>query len=72
MNITNLTFSRVTSPVPDWIIKADIVDDDGNLLSTFGANGTSVNTWWNQQSEEFQREYIYQFMSIMANQMVPQ
>jgi hypothetical protein len=72
MNIANLTITRVLVPVPDWVIKGDIVDDDGNLLSTFGANGTSVNTWWNQQPEEFQREYVYQFMSIMANQMVPQ
>jgi hypothetical protein len=70
MNITNLTFTNVTSPVPDWIIKADMVDDDGNLLGTFGPDGTSVNTWWNQQSIEFQREYIYQFMSVMANQIV--
>lgn len=70
MNIVNLTFTRVTSPVPDWVIKADITDDAGNVLSTFGVDGTSVNTWWNQQPDEFQRQYVYQFMSVIANQLV--
>lgn len=69
MNIENLTLTRVTSPVPDWNIKADITDDAGNVVATFGVNGTSVNEWWNQQTEEFQREYVLIFMSIMANQI---
>lgn len=72
MNIANLVLTRVTSPTPDWIIKADIIDDKGKLLGTFGPKGTSVNTWWNQQTEEFQREYVSIFMSIMATQMVIQ
>ena len=69
MNIENLTLTRVTSPVPDWNIKADITDDAGNVVATFGPNGTSINEWWNQQTEEFQREYVLIFMSIMANQI---
>lgn len=72
MNIANLTLTRVLSPVPDWVIKADIIDDNGNILNTFGPDGTSINTWWNQQTEEFQREYVSIFMSIMASQIVKQ
>lgn len=69
MNIENLTLTHVTNPIPDWIIQADITDDNGNVVATFGPNGTSINEWWNQQTEDFQREYVMIFMSIMANQI---
>lgn len=69
MNITNLTLTKINVPIPDWNIKADITDDNGNVVATFGINGTSINEWWNQQTEEFQREYVLIFMSIMANQI---
>jgi hypothetical protein len=69
MNLTNVIITRVTQPIPDWNIKADIIDDAGNVLSSFGVNGTSVNNWWNSQSEEFQLEYVGIFMSVMAVQI---
>jgi hypothetical protein len=69
MNLNNVVISRVTQPIPDWNIKADITDDVGNVLSTFGVDGTSVNDWWNNQSEEFQLEYVGIFMSVMAVQI---
>ena len=69
MNLTNVIITRVTQPIPDWNIKADITDDTGNVLSSFGVNGTSVNNWWNSQSEEFQLEYVGIFMSVMAVQI---
>jgi len=70
MNLVNVEITRVTQPVPDWNVKADITDDAGNVLSTFGVNGTSVNNWWNSQSQEFQIQYVSIFMSIMAQQSV--
>jgi hypothetical protein len=69
MNLTNVVITRVTQPIPDWNIKADITDDAGNVVSTFGVDGTSVNDWWNSQSEEFQLEYVGIFMSVMAVQI---
>ena len=70
MNLINVEITRVTQPVPDWNVKADITDDAGNVLSTFGVDGTSVNNWWNSQSQEFQIQYVSIFMSIMAQQTV--
>jgi len=70
MNLVNVEITRITLPVPDWNVKADITDDAGNVLSTFGVNGTSVNNWWNSQSQEFQIQYVSIFMSIMAQQSV--
>ena len=69
MNLTNVIITRVTQPIPDWNIKADITDDAGSVLSSFGVNGTSVNNWWNSQSEKFQLEYVGIFMSVMAVQI---
>jgi hypothetical protein len=70
MNLVNVEITRITQPVPDWNVKADITDDAGNILSTFGVDGTSVNNWWNSQSQEFQIQYVSIFMSIMAQQSV--
>jgi hypothetical protein len=70
MNLVNVEITRITQPVPDWNVKGDVVDDAGNVLSTFGVDGTSVNNWWNSQSQEFQIQYVSIFMSIMAQQSV--
>jgi hypothetical protein len=70
MNLVNVEITRITQPVPDWNVKGDITDDAGNVLSTFGVDGTSVNNWWNSQSQEFQIQYVSIFMSIMAQQSV--
>lgn len=70
MNLSDVVITRVLQPVPDWVVSADITDDDGNVIDTFGVSGTSINTWWNSQSEDFQLEYVRIFMSIMAEQIV--
>jgi hypothetical protein len=70
MNLSNVVITRVLQPVPDWVVSADITDDAGNVIDTFGVSGTSINTWWNSQSEDFQLEYVRIFMSIMAEQIV--
>lgn len=72
MNLENTQLTKVAQPIPDWIVKADITDDAGNVIADFGPDGTSVNEWWNQQTDEFQREYVLIFISIMANQIAQQ
>jgi hypothetical protein len=48
----------------------DSTDDAGNILGTFGVDGTSVNVWWVTQDEQFQYGIVQQFAVIMAQQIV--
>ena len=65
-----VTFERVLTPVPDWLIKGTIQDKYGNVLHDFGANGLSINQWWNDQPDDFQREYVLLFSPIIGQQIV--
>ncbi len=65
-----ITFDRVLTPVPDWLIKGTIQDNSGNVLYDFGPDGLSINTWWNSQPEEFQREYVLLFSAIIGQQLI--
>jgi hypothetical protein len=65
-----ITFDRVLTPVPDWLIKGTIQDDSGNVLYDFGSDGLSINTWWNSQPDEFQREYVLLFSAIIGQQLI--
>ena len=65
-----ITFDRVLTPVPDWLIKGTIQDNSGNVLYDFGPDGLSINTWWNSQPEEFQREYVFLFSAIIGQQLI--
>jgi len=44
--------------------------DVGNLLGTFGENGTSVFGWWVTQDVAFQQNYSNQFAIVMAQEIV--
>jgi hypothetical protein len=70
MNLQNFRIEKEPAPSTDWKVYGDIEDDAGNILGTFGPDGTSVNIWWVQQDEEFQSGIVYQFATIMAQQMV--
>ena len=70
-NLNNLEFIRVTTPVPNWIVKADIVDEEGNVVADFGANGVDINTWWNLQTEEFQLDILAIFVSYIKESIAP-
>jgi len=70
MNLQNFRIEKEPAPSTDWLVFGDIEDDNGNILGTFGPDGTSVNIWWVQQDEEFQSGIVYQFATIMAQQMV--
>jgi hypothetical protein len=69
MNLQNFRIEKVAPPSTDWLVFGDIYDNTGNLLGTFGVDGTSVNIWWVQQDEDFQSSIVYQFASIMAQQI---
>jgi hypothetical protein len=70
MNLQNFRIEKEPAPSTDWRVFGDIEDDNGNVLGTFGQDGTSVNIWWVQQDEEFQSGIVNQFAVIMAQQIV--
>lgn len=69
MNLQNFYIVKEPAPSTDWRVFGDIEDDNGNVLGTFGPDGTSVNTWWVQQDEVFQSGIVEQFAVIMAQQI---
>lgn len=69
MNLQNFRIEKEPAPSTDWRVFGDIEDDNGNILGTFGQDGTSVNVWWVQQDEEFQSGIVNQFAVIMAQQI---
>ena len=69
MNLQNFYIQKEPAPSTDWLVFGDIEDDAGNILGTFGVDGTSVNVWWVQQDEEFQYGIVQQFAVIMAQQI---
>ena len=69
MNLQNFRIEKEPAPSTDWRVFGDIEDDAGNILGTFGQDGTSVNIWWVQQDEQFQYGIVQQFAVIMAQQI---
>jgi len=69
MNLQNFRIEKESAPSTDWKVYGDIEDDNGNILGTFGQDGTSVNIWWVQQDEQFQASIVSQFSVIMAQQI---
>lgn len=70
MNLMNFRIEKEPAPSTDWRVYGDIEDDAGNLLGTFGPDGTSVNVWWVTQDEAFQSGIVEKFAVIMAQQIV--
>jgi hypothetical protein len=70
MNLQNFRIEKEPAPSTDWRVFGDITDDAGNILGTFGPDGTSVNMWWVMQDEQFQYGIVQQFASIMADEIV--
>jgi hypothetical protein len=70
MNLQNFRIEKEPAPSTDWLVFGDIEDDAGNILGTFGPDGTSVNIWWVQQDEFFQSGIVQQFAMIMAQQII--
>ncbi len=70
MNLQNFRIQKEPAPSTDWKVYGDIEDDAGNILGTFGPDGTSVNVWWVQQDEQFQAGIVQQFATVMAQQII--
>ena len=70
MNLQNYRLEPNPLSPGDWIVFGDITDDAGNILGTFGENGTSVFGWWVLQDEVFQKLYSNQFAVVMAQEIV--
>jgi len=43
MNLMNFRIDKQPAPSTDWLVFGDIEDDAGNVLGTFGPDGTSIN-----------------------------
>jgi hypothetical protein len=69
MNIQNYRIEPNPNVPGDWIVFGDIYDENNILLGTYGPDGTSVFTWWNQQVIDFQLAYVSQFSAAMARQI---
>jgi len=69
MNLQNFRIEKEPAPSTDWRVFGDIEDDNGNILGTFGQDGTSVNVWWVTQDEGFQYSIVNQFVVVMAQQI---
>ena len=70
MNIQNYRLEPNPTTPGDWIVFGDIYDEQGNLLGTYGPDGTSVFGWWVLQDADFQKTYANQFAVIMAQEIV--
>lgn len=70
MNLQNFRVEKEPAPSTDWRVFGDIYDNEGNLVGTFGPDGTSVNIWWVTQDEQFQSQIVEQFSLVMAQQIV--
>ena len=70
MNLQNYRLEPNPNVPGDWIVYGDIYDNDGNLIGTFGENGTSVFGWWVTQDASFQTNFANQFAVVMAQEIV--
>ncbi len=70
MNFQNYRLEPNPTSPGDWIVFGDIYDLNGNLIGTFGENGTSVFGWWVTQDVQFQQNYSNQFAVVMAQEIV--
>jgi hypothetical protein len=70
MNLQNYRLEPSATTPGDWIVFGDIYDNEGNLLGSFGPDGTSIFTWWVTQDVAFQQQYSNQFAVIMAQEIV--
>jgi hypothetical protein len=69
MNLQNFYIQKEPAPSTDWRVFGGIYNEAGDLLGTFGQDGTSVNIWWVQQDELFQSQIVSQFALVMAQQI---
>ena len=66
----NLQEFRIEKSNNDWFIFGNIEDDAGNILDTFGENGTSVTQFWLSQPQEWQLGHVSRFSLAMAQEIL--
>jgi hypothetical protein len=69
MNLQNYRLEPNPDVPGDWLVYGDIYDNDGNVLGTFGVDGTSVFSWWVVQDAQFQQNYSNLLASVMAQEI---
>jgi len=70
MNLNNVIVTPLVTNPADYNIKADILNDDFVKVADFGVDGIDMFTWWVQQDEVFRMSIVYQFIGIMAQEIL--
>ena len=70
MNLTNVVLTPNPQNPADYNVKADITNDQNEVIGTFGSDGIDVFTWWVAQDVEFQQNIVMQFMWVMAQEIM--
>ena len=60
MNIKNFNIVKNSNDPLDYTIFGDIVDDQNNILASFGEHGTSFKDWWLARPDEIKEDFIMQ------------
>lgn len=69
MNLVDFRIEPNSQTIGDFILFGEITDDLGNVIGTFGPDGTSIFVWWSQQTTDFQLIFVNQFSGYMARQI---
>jgi hypothetical protein len=68
MLLNNIEIVGPDSQTGDFIVHGDICDPDTKkIIAKF--DGISISKWFSEQNIDFQNNYIYQFISIIAQQL---
>jgi len=70
MNLNNVSVTPLVTNPADYNIVADILNDDFVKVADFGVDGIDMFTWWVQQDEVFRMSIVYQFIGIMAQEIL--
>jgi hypothetical protein len=70
MNLQNVVITPLVTNPADYNVKADITNDQNEIIGTFGVDGIDVFTWWVTQDVAFQQDIVNQFMWVMAREIM--
>jgi hypothetical protein len=70
MNLANIVLTPNPQNPADYNVKADMTNDQNEVIGTFGPNGIDVFTWWVAQDVAFQQNIVNQFIIVIASQIM--
>ena len=70
MNLANVVLTPNPQNPADYNVKADITNDQNEIIGTFGPDGIDMFAWWSQQDAKFQQNIVMQFMWVMAQEIM--